>query len=67
MKNIYTMQLHDTITIDYNGNCMPYTTVFRVAGGWIYSYRCTQPIFVPFNNEFADYISELHESNKDAF
>ena len=49
-KTIYTMKLHEEIVIN------DWTTILRVAGGWVYtqhiSRNCYQSNFVPFNKEY---------------
>jgi len=50
-KNIYDMQLHETITVGY-------LYITRVAGGWLYGStnedESAQTVFVPYHNEFQD-------------
>jgi len=59
--NIYKMKLHDIICLKSDTHALPFNTVIRVAGGWIYCYwestkqeydNVTQ--FVPFDNEFME-------------
>lgn len=52
-KDIYNMELHDVITLDFDKNT--WNIVVRVAGGWIYRFRNPQSssaVFVPFDNQF---------------
>lgn len=49
--NIYTMNLHETITVAEDVLCT------RVPGGWIYEFQKPQVnilevIFIPYNDEF---------------
>ena len=61
MPSIYSMKLHEVITIDpssVGGTAVSYFSIMRVAGGWIYQIWDSEKqdyvreLFVPFNNEF---------------
>lgn len=58
-KDIYKMDLHETIQINSpNGRGITTYLVTRVAGGWIYKRQTTNnQTFVPFNNEFSEYFN----------
>ena len=45
---IYEIYLHEEIMTDSG------MSVTRVPGGWIYCMLGSNPIFVPYNNEFQD-------------
>lgn len=54
MKTIYTLELHETLTV--NGGCPSAIIITRVASGWIYEIKDNDgnfnALFVPFDNEF---------------
>lgn len=55
MKDIYSMELHETLHDIDNPNGQGRFTVLRVPGGWIYTAYgdgMPSPVFVPFHNGF---------------
>ena len=53
MKDIYKLELHESITIMQDDGVFPQIEIRRVPGGWIYSSGpYLNPVFVPYNTEF---------------
>ena len=59
MKNIYDLDLFETIAVKYdfyireNVSAETNSTFLRVPGGWMFfKNQNSQPVFIPFNNEF---------------
>lgn len=57
-KNLYNLDLHESILIPTKGVLEKTLAVIRVPGGWLYQGLTGNSIsFVPYDNEFAKKIN----------